>query len=387
MANNTSALYTSVLLPLALQRLVERMQGLRYIRNDISSEVLSKNKNIIIELNTDSFTARDFTGETVAQDVNANSKTITLDKHKEVTFTLSDQEMLEISTSGLLNDVISNAINAVAKAPVTDFYNLYKEVYAHSGTNASNPFASDDIFDAESKMFDNLIEGDKVVALGGKAYTQLSKELKNSGVAADGIASSTLQTGELPRISDSFLFRDQLLTNLKHVSGTASNDILFTSDVTAVDATEITVDGASVGTTFLTGDIFTVDDDSEQQFVVTADVTSAGVGATIIPVSPKVKIEIAGATSITYVGNHNVNLMYSRDFAIFAMRALSQPTNELGLDGVNSLQNVIVDPNTGISMRFEAHRIPKKKSFEWTFDILYAVETIDPIYACRILPS
>ena len=386
MANNTSALYTSVLLPLALQRLVERMQGLRYIRNDISAEVLEQNQTIKMELQTENFVARDFTGETVAQDINARSKSITLDKHKEVTFTLTDKEMLEITTSGLLNDVVANAVNAVAKAPVTDFYNLYKEVYAHSGTNAANPFSSDDIFDAEAKMFDNLIEGDKVAALGGKAYTQLSKELKNSGVAADGIASATLQTGELPRISDSFLFRDQLLTNLKHTAGTASAETLSTSGVTAVDATEIVIGGLSGGETFLTGDVFSIDDESGQQFVVTADVTAGGATATV-PVSPKVKVEIADATGITYVGNHDVNLMYARDFAIFAMRALSQPTNELGLDGVNSIQNVVVDPNTGISMRFEAYRVPKKKAFEWTFDILYAVETIDPIYACRILPS
>lgn len=388
MANNTSALYTNVLLPMALKRLVERMEGLKYIRNDVSGEIVSGNKTITVPLPSDNFVARDFnlTGETVAQDINTNKVDVVIDQHKEVTFTLTDQEMLEIQNTLLLPDVVENAVKAVAKAPVLDFYNNYKKVWAFVGDNSANPYKSDDIFDAEQAMFDNLVEDQKYVALGGKAYTQLAKEQKNASTVADGIAGNALLTGQVSQISDSLIFRDQLLTPIKHIAGTANLKTLSTSGVTAAGATEIVIDGLASGDTFLEGDLIQVNDGSGQQFTVTADVTSAGTTATVA-VSPAVKTEIADAASLTMIGDHNVSLMYSRDFAIFAMRALNQPTNDLGLDGVSSLQEVLVDENSGVSMRFEAHRLPKKKAFEWTFDILYKVQVLDPIYACRILPS
>lgn len=386
MANNTSAIYTKALLPLTLKRLVAAMEGLKYVRNDISGQAAEKNESIIIPLNLEQGEARDFDGETVAQDLNARSKTISLQKHKEYTFTLTDKEMLEIQNNIVLNDAINMAVNAIAKAPVMDFYNLYKEVYNFSGTASANSYSVNDIILAEDKLFEKLVDDATVCALSNRAYTQLNIEMKNAGAYNNEIAGSVLTSGQLPPISNSGIFKDQLLTKLKHTAGTASAKTLSTSGVTAAGATSIVVDGLAAGDTFVVGDLLEVNDGSGQQFVVTADVTAAGATATVA-VSPKVETEIADGVSLTMIGDHPVNLIYTRDFAIFAMRSLSNPTAELGLDGVNSLQEVLVDPNTGISMRFEAHRIPKKKAFEWTFDILYAVETIDPIYACRILTA
>lgn len=386
MANNTSAIYTKALLPLTLKRLVAAMQGLKFVRNDISGAAAEQHQSITIPLNLAQGEARDFNGETVAQDLNARSKTITLEKHKEYTFTLTDKQMLEIQNNIVLNDAVNMAVNAVAKAPVQDFYNLYKEVYNHSGTNAANEYSVNDIIDAEDKLFEKLVDDATVCALSNRAYTQLNKELKNAGNYNNEIAGNVLTTGQLPTISNSGLFKDQLLTKMKHVAGTAKAKTLSTSGVTAAGASTITVDGVASGDTFVKGDLLSVNDGSDQQFVVTADVTAAATTVEVA-VSPSVETEIADGVSLTMIGDHPVNLIYTRDFAIFAMRALTNPTAELGLDGINSLQEVLVDPNTGISMRFEAHRIPKKKSFEWTFDILYAVETIDPVYACRILPA
>jgi hypothetical protein len=386
MANNTSALYTKALLPLTLKRLRARMEGLKYVRNDVSGAVANQNQSVIIPLNLDAGTARDFNGETVAQDLNAKSKTIVINKHKEYTFTLTDAEMLEIQTNMLLNDAVNKAVDAVAKAPVQDFYNLYKEVYNFSGTNASNAYKVDDIIDAEDKLFDKLVDDVTVCSLSSRAYTQLNKELKNAGNYNNEIAGQVLTSGTLPSISNSSLFKDQLLTRMKHTSGTASVQTISTLGVTAAGSTSIQLDGVSIGDTFVKGDLIAINDGSGQQFVVTADVTATSTDEAVA-ISPAVTTEIATAVSVTMIGDHNVNLMYTRDFAIFIMRSLSQPTAELGLDGVNSLQEVLVDPVSGVSMRFEAHRLPKKKSFEWTFDILYAVETIDPIYACRILTS
>ncbi len=384
MANNLSALYTTVLFPLALQRLVERLEGLRYIRNDISTEVMRQNETIILELNTDDFVANDFAGTTTPQDVNTNSKPIKIDTHKEVTFKLTDEELVKIQTSGLLTDVVNNAVNAIARAPLTDFYNKYKDVNNFVGDNSANPMKSNDIFDAEQKMFENLVEGQTYAGLTGKAYTQISKELKDAGTTADGIASNVLQTGELPTISDSFIFKDQLLAKLRHVAGTGTAKTLSNSSVVAVGATQITVDGVASGDTFVYGDLIEFADG--QQFSVAEDVTSSG-SSVVVKITTPVKVEIADATAINAIGDHDINLMYTRDFAIFAMRALTEPTTLLGLQDVNSIQNVISDPNSGVSMRVEAHRIPREKAFEWTFDILYTVQTIDPVYACRILPS
>lgn len=386
MANNTLNLYTSVLIPLALKRLSAVAGAIQTITKDVSEEQYEANDLIKLQLRNKGFVAKDFVTSAESQDLQSRVKEIRINKHKHVSFEMTDKEMLNIKTNQLLSNAVEDAVGTLGEQVCSDVYNLYKEVYNFSGSNSANKMAVNDIYYGVRKMFANRVNGQLYTALNGMAYTDLATELRLSSNTSDSISDVVTRTGEFNQIAGTNAFRDQLLTPIYHVAGTAKAKTLTTSGVTAAGATSIVVDGLAAGDTFVKGDLIEVNDGSGQQFVVTADVTSTGATATI-EVSPEVGAEIADATSLTMIDDHEVNLMYTRDFAIFVMRALNKPSAEVGLLNNGSIQDIVVDPNTGLSLRYEVHRKTDDQKIKWTFDILYAVEVIDPIYACRVLTA
>lgn len=389
MANNIVNLLTSVLIPLALNELRAVAGSIQTITTDISSEEVEKNETLKLQLRNKGFVSKAFNGTAEAQDLISQVKEIVIDKHQHVSFEITDRELVNKNGMLLIQQAIEDAVKALAEKIATDVYNLYKEVYNHVGTGSNNPMKVDDLYDANRKMFNNRVRGQTYTALNALAYADLSKELRLSSNTSDAISEIVTTTGEFRNIAGTNIFRDQLLEPIYHDAGSASAEVdLATSGVTAVDSNTITIAHTNAaGVSYKVGDLIEVNDNSGQQFVVTEDVDNAAAGNLTVKVSPAVKTEIADETSVTVRPSHEVNLTYTRDFAIFVMRSLNKPSEDLGLFNVNSIQDVVVDEVTGIPLRYEAHRIPDNQKLKWTFDILYAVETIDPLYACRVLPS
>lgn len=382
MANNTAALYQNVIVPLALERLVARLEGTRYIRRDISPEVYKHKQSLTLELNVNDFEAKDFVTEVEFQDIVAKSKNMLLDKYKHVSFFMTDKDLAEIESSMMLNDAVEAAVDALAKQVTTDFYNLYKAVPYFAGSGTNNAYKTTDIFEAKLVLTNNNVNQPAVAGLTPRAFTDLQIELKVQNVGGD-IGQNVLVNAELPPIAGNRLFQDQLLTNLKHISGTASGDTIAASGAQAVGSNSLVLSGTD-GSTFKEGDLITFDG-YNQQFVVTADANVAS-GSATVSVYPAVNVEIADTTAATVVGDHDVNLMYTRDFAILAMRALAEETVAVGTNDITK-QFVVVDPKTQMSIRLEIDRDSKKKRNEWTFDILYGVDWISRERCVRILNS
>ena len=401
MANNNdfSATYRDKLAPKAIKRLVAKMQGLEYITQDISEEIVDKNKTISIELQTEDFIANDWNDVTgiQSQSFKTNTVLIELNKHKEVTFELSDVQMREVQTQNVVPDLFNNAVNALAKAQVIELYKLYKKVYNFSGTGSSNAFKTDDIFEGEKILFDVLVETDPVAAVTSRAYTDLAHELKDGSKTSDATSENALRNKELGDIANTFVFRDQLLKDVYHTAGTASQAGAAWTVDTALNAapagsTAIDVfDGSLNGATFLEGDLISIDG-HDQTYVITADATAGAgnpptAGVATISISPALTEDLTSGQAVTVMPSHAVNLMYGKEFAVHVMRQLDKSAEELGLGGVGSIQQNIVDPRTKTSMRMESFRDPKLKTHFFTFDVLFNVELLDAKYAVRLLNS
>ena len=158
-----------------------------------------------------------------------------------------------------------------------------------------------------------------------------------------------------------------------HVAGSASANAGMTLAAQAsVGATVLSLAGVD-GATFVKGDVLTVAG-SHQTFVVTADTAGDAV-----PVYPAVIDGIAAGTALTVVGDHPVDLAFTKSAFLIAFRNLEVPEDAAG---VNFAQ--MSDPRTGISLRMLRWYEPRTESTQWKFETLCGLKTVSPERALRL---
>ena len=121
------------------------------------------------------------------------------------------------------------------------------------------------------------------------------------------------------------------------------------------------------------GDLFTVAG-STQQFVVEA------VNGATIDYSPKAPDVMADNATVSFVGDHAVNLAFHRDAIGLAVRSLQQNELELELGGRSM---VMVDPVSQIPLRLEVTR--EYKRVRWAIDCLWVVVAVRPDCMARVI--
>lgn len=124
---------------------------------------------------------------------------------------------------------------------------------------------------------------------------------------------------------------------------------------------------------FVKGDVLTIAG-SHQTFVVTADTAGS-----VIPVYPSVVDDIAASTAVTVVGDHPVDLAFTKSAFLIAFRNLEVPEDAAG---VNFAQ--MSDPRTGISLRMLRWYEPRTESTQWKFETLCGLKTVSPERALRL---
>ncbi|MDJ0577253.1 MAG: hypothetical protein QNJ65_19105 [Xenococcaceae cyanobacterium MO_234.B1] len=135
--------------------------------------------------------------------------------------------------------------------------------------------------------------------------------------------------------------------------------------------TQVTLD---TGTgEIVVGDLFTVAG-TTQQFVVTA------VNGSTIDYAPKAPDAFADNATVTFVGDHAVNLAFHRDAIGLAVRSLQQNELELELGGRSM---VMVDPVSQIPLRLEVTR--EYKRVRWAVDCLWGVGAVRPDCMARVI--
>ncbi len=383
MANDLQDLLDTVIMPLALPVLRENTRMPALVNRDYDAEAAEQNQTIRVPLPQDLGDAQDMnpaTGST-STDLADPKVDITLDNWKYKQFQMTDKEMRETVTGGVLPSAAESAVKALANNINLALLNLYKDIPSHSGTAGTTPTTAADIIAARKVAQRNLFPQDQrrmVIDLEAEAnFLDVFKKVNETG------DTNALRMASLGTLFGLESFADQLVP--AHTAGTMNDATALINGAVAAGATSVAIDGAGASETLLTGDILEFAGVTDAvgnaiPFVVTADATADGGGAfASVSISPAVPTGgIADNAAVTKYDSHTPNLVFHRNAFCLAMRTLSDEMSE------NSTISAQQDPISGIPLRLETWREPGKATRYWRFDILYGVKTLRQELAVRM---
>jgi len=322
------------------------------------------------------FTAAD--APATAADLGTETVALTLSYWREVKFKLSDKE-LAFTQQRIIDDHIRPAAYALADdidqklrdeaLNIPWFYDI-----------AATP-AVDDLTGTRKVMFDNAVPVNDIGRMhfmAGGALEQgllnLSAFTQQQGAGDMGVASQ--MRGSLGTKFGMEVFANQNVTT--HTKGTASTGALLVDGATAIDATTINLDAASVTGTLVPGDTFVIAGNT-QRYAVTNTVTASGNAFTGVTFTPALAAAAADNASVTVsLDDHTINLGFHRNAFALVTAALPDMANQLGARVVS-----VTDPVTGLAIRSRIYYVGNSSEVHVALDVLYGVGTLDPNLACR----
>jgi len=382
MANVLTDLSQTYIMPQALQVLRENCVMPALINQDYKNEAAQRNQTIRVQLPQDMSTANDFNpaAGSSSTDLDDPYVDITLSNWKYKQFEMSDKEMFDSVSNGVIPSAMDAAIKSIANAIDLSILNLYKEFKYWYGVPGTTPDESADIIGVRQKLQENLApQGDRRLVMDTNAeakFLDLYEKANETGTT------EALRNASLGRLFGLDTYIDQLIP--KHTSGTltAANDIAAKA-IYAIGTTAITLDdsgGGALTETLVQGDKITFAGDSTI-YTVTADATAAA-NEIAITIFPGLAVATADGTVATVSDSGWVpNLCFHRDAMCLAMRPL-QDADEMTSE--SSTIVVQTDPVSGIPLRMETWRSPSYSTRYWKFDVLYGVKLLRP-ELCAIL--
>lgn len=320
------------------------------------------------------FTAED--APSTAQNLNTGTVSLTLNKWKEVKFSLTDKE-LAFTSERIIQEHIRPAAYALADRVdqdlVTQFHNI-PWFYDLAGTTEVG-----DITGPRQVLFDNAVPlSDPSLIhymINGtleNEFLQLPAFSQQQGAGNVGV--DTQLRGTLGIKFGSEVFANQ--NTPSHVKGTASTGTLAVKTTVAAGLSTITLDAVSVTGTLVPGDTFVIAGNT-QRYAIT-NTTTAGtnefVGVTFTPAL----VATATADDVVTVSldNHVKNCMFHRNAFALATAPLSEMGNELGAKIAS-----VTDPKSSLSLRSRLFYDGDASAVVVALDLLYGFTTLDPNFA------
>ena len=221
MANDVSAHYPVMVAQEALQVLRGNpvLAGLVY--RDFEEDVKEQGDSVQVPI-IGTMTANDKTvaGSYTAQDATSTTKTVTLNKHKEVTFVITDVESA-FARGNVVEAYGRSAMAAIIDALDADLAGLYAGLSQTQGSNG-NGLAAADMRTARKTLSDaKAPKSDRFFVAGTEAYNLLLAQSEFTDVSKYG-ASTPIMEGELGRIYGFRVFENQNI-----VSATGDHNLAF----------------------------------------------------------------------------------------------------------------------------------------------------------------
>ena len=319
-----------------------------------------------------------------AQDVNTETVAVTLDKWKEVKFSLTDKE-LSFTRERIIRDHIRPAAVAIADNVDQTLAGLYVDIPWQYDV-AATP-SSADITGPRQILFDNKVPmSDPTMMhymMDGSleaAFLNLSGFTQQQGAGDAGVASQ--MRGNLGTKFGFQLFANQNTTSFTAGTGTLSADLAVDNSPSgyAAGSTTIHVDATTATTgTLKAGDTIKFAGHA-QEYVLTANPTFAS-NEGDLAISPALKSAVADGEVLTfkrYSGKQG--LAFHKN----AFTLVTAPLSELG-NGRGAEIATINDPVTGLSIRSRIYYDGDNSKLNVALDILYGVKTLDQNMACRVV--
>lgn len=307
------------------------------------------------------------------QDATEESTSITLDKHLDVSFEVTDED-LTMEIQDFSEQLLQPAMSAFAQKIDTYLTGLYADIPYNHGAAGTTPDAIDDITGVRKLMNNNKVPlAQRRLVINPDAedkFLQLTAFHE-----ADKLGSTAgLREASLGRKFGFDMYMDQNIAD--HTTGTlddSSGGIAVKGAVEA-GATAMTWDSASLTGTIVAGDMFTIDG---IDYVVTDGATAASneVAVKFYPAAAA----IADNAEVTYNSTNSANnLAFHRNAFALVTRPLRLPY------GLGNNQKAIVNyDGFGLRVIYDYDSTYKKDVV--SIDMLCGVKTLDEELAVRLL--
>lgn len=370
--NDFEALINETILPVAMSRLRGQLTMPKLISVDTADE--SKKVGEMVRVNKPvEFDEADEHGTdgSVASDLNIEKVELRLDRHVYKEFKMSDREFTGMQP-GVIPDALAAAVDVLARTVNSAIFDMSKEVPYFSGSlTSANARDKKDLIAARKTLNNRKVLGEKNLVLTSDTEGDLL------GIFTVGNEQTAEKEGIIGRRFGFDVYSDVQAPT--HFAGTASeSNAIKLSVAGSVGSSILVLSGAGANATFKKGDILTVAG-SAQVFAVTSDVAADAAGAVAVSVTPAVSEAIASDTSVAVIGDHPVDLAFSKSAFMIAFRQLETPENAPGVT-----MGSMTDPETGITLRLLSWYSPATESTHWKLETLFGCKAVAPERAIRV---
>lgn len=307
-------------------------------------------------------------------DTTLDKTQITLDNWKEAPFYMTDKDILEVVQNGVVPDQVSMAAKKLAETINQSIFATYTRVGNYVGSAGSSPFASDytDASAARRVLNEEEVPMDPrrmVISPEAEENAINLSEFADASFADDD---SVIVEGQIGRKLGFDWVMDQQVPT--HTAGSLTSTTVDGAHTAGIQQHSVTL--ATTGSISLNaGDIINFAGDTTN-YAVTADLSGAG----DVQIEPALQADLSGGENVTLAvsSDHTVNLAFHQNAFALAVR----PIADADLEDVATTATM-QDPVTGIPLRLEITR--EHKRTQWSFDVLYGTNSIDPRLAVRVL--
>lgn len=330
-----------------------------------------------------------------AQDTTEQSVTLQVANQKGVDLNFTSLD-LTLSLDDFSKRILEPAMAVLAANIEADALSMYKDVY-NTVNNAGNLTTFANVLYARKALNDNLapMDAGRAVLLNTQANVDMVDALKGLFADQPSIAKQ-YKEGMMGRTAGFDFYENTLLPS--HTVGDWAGTVLVngagqTGSTLATDG--YTADGQVLrrGDVITLAGVFMVHPETKsvtnvlQQFTLTADVTTAGLAASlaispaIITTGARQNVSAAPAdnAAISIVGTsntaHGLSLAFHRDAFVFATADLVMP------QGVDFAAREVFD---GVSIRIVRAYDINSDQFPCRLDVLYGYKAVRPQLAARV---
>lgn len=335
------------------------------------------------------------TGASVtAQDTTEQSVVVPMATQKNVPMQFLSSE-LTLSLDDFSDRIIDPAAAVLAAAVESDAFNMALDVYYQVGTPGTTPNALLTYLQGNARLTNSLAPYSKrCVDVAPLDMATIADALKGLFQESTQIAAQ-YRDGILGRVAGMDWYQNTLVPRLTNGNKVASITVSGASQT----GSTVTLGGLAVSDTFKKGTVITmagcnevhpetkVDTGRLQQFVITADATSAG---TTLAVSISPAIVTSGATqnvsasptnggAVTVAGT--ASLQYGLNLAFYKQAFALVSADLVMPKGVDMAAR---EQQDGLSLRLIRQYQGATDIFLTRLDVLYGYKTIRPELACRV---
>ena len=322
-----------------------------------------------------SFTADEYDGVSLTiQDATESTVSLTLEKHFDVSFKVSDREAT-LAIEDFSQQLLNPAMLAIAEAVDAYVASKYVETYNFVGTAGDPPDSLADVVAIDQKLNEERVPlGGRVNVMTPQAKADLFQIPSFAEADKRGDDGTALREASLGRFMGMDHFMNQNVQS--HVAGSLTGTIAVSGAHGAgVTSVTLATDGGEA-IALKRGDIITFAGDTHT-YVVTADL-SVGASATgDVTISPSLQLALSGGETVTLaLDDHVANLAFHPNAIVLAAVPLALP------QGAGRAEYV---QHRGLGIRVVWDYDKDAKSDVVSVDILAGAKVQNPEMITRVL--